>query len=237
MKKNQQAPVEKSQSSWVISHFPEKYEQYTYLEPFGGSVNILVEKAKSPMEVIADTDLSVVQMLRAIRDECKELGRRLARLSPSQDSLDRAVGRRGEAFQDYMDQAANEFVCRAMVAGRQAAKKWQATLASLSDVSERIKEVHILHKSGIDIIPTFNSTNSLVFADPPHLYETKAGKHVYDSEMSPESHIELARRLTGFKGKAIICGQPSLLYDRLYKGWKVEKSGRGKAAECLWKNY
>ena len=45
-----------SYRNWIVSHFPEGFEDLTYIEPFGGTANVLFAKNKSRIEVINDND-------------------------------------------------------------------------------------------------------------------------------------------------------------------------------------
>ena len=59
--------------------------------------------------------------------------------------------------------------------------------------------------------------------------------------MTPECHIELYQMLNEFKGKVVISGCLSPLYNRLYKNWNLEKKridkSKLKATEVIWKNF
>ena len=92
--------------------------------------------------------------------------------------------------------------------------------------------------------------DTLVYADPPYLPETRSGKtrkdgtkkhHVYVHEMSVEEHEELLEVLNDLKGMVILSGYPSEMYDRLLPGWvKVERDawadGARRRREVLWLN-
>lgn len=53
-------------STWIISHFP---EHRIYVEPFGGSAAVLLNKPRSFSEVYNDMDSDVFNYFRVIRDE------------------------------------------------------------------------------------------------------------------------------------------------------------------------
>jgi site-specific DNA-adenine methylase len=65
--------------------------------------------------------------------------------------------------------------------------------------------------------------------------------------MAIDDHIELAEVLNSFKGKVLISGYPSRLYNKLYKTWTCEKRKMPNHAsqqkvkpikvELLWKNF
>lgn len=250
-------------SSWVISHFPENYTDYTYLEPYCGGANVLINKQKSALEAVCDTDITVVQIFRALRDEPKEFVRRLNLVKYCQETFDRALKRQNGPFDDYLDHAVNEYVLRRMSRGglRKAfawserkrggqpgdLNAWKTALTVLPTIAERFREVYIFHKPAVEVIKTFNNKNTLLYCDPPYLHDTRQSKETYAHEMDTDAHVELARILNSFSGKVILSGYPSLLYDRLFKDWNCEKrkianhSSQQKAkvmkTECLFKNF
>ena len=58
---------------WIVSNFPEDYEGMTYLEPYGGTVDILFTKKKSKFEIINDNNSELINIFKALRDESSEL--------------------------------------------------------------------------------------------------------------------------------------------------------------------
>ena len=58
-------------SEFIISNFPQDYEQMVYVEPYCGAANVLLNKAPSSEEVINDLDGGIYYILRTIRDACE----------------------------------------------------------------------------------------------------------------------------------------------------------------------
>lgn len=249
-------------AKWIISHFPEDYENYAYLEPYCGGANVLLNKQKSKvLEAINDIDENIIQIYRALRDEPKEFSRRLSLCKYCQETFDRAAAK--NKFDDYLDRAVNEFILRRMSRG--GLKKafawserlrggqpgdvnaWKNAVKDLPILADRLREVHIFNRPAVEIIRAFNNKNTLVYCDPPYLIETRTAKIVYSSEMTTDDHIELGRLLNQFQGKALISGYPSPLYNRLYSNWNCVKKKianhssqqktKEKKTECLWKNF
>lgn len=57
---------------WVISHFP---AHECYVEPYGGGASVLLQKARSPLEVYNDLDGAAVNFFRVLRERQGELAR------------------------------------------------------------------------------------------------------------------------------------------------------------------
>jgi DNA adenine methylase len=250
-------------SQWIVSNFPEKYVDMTYVEPFCGGANILFNKERSKKEIINDLDINIINIYRALRDESKEFIRRLNICKYCEDTFERASKKSLLPFDDYLDHAINEFIIRRMSRG--GLKKnfawskrmrggqpgdvnaWETAIENLPFLSKRLQEVYILNKKAIDIIQNFNEENTMIYCDPPYLHETRVSKSVYSSEMNTDDHIELAHILNSFSGKVMISGYDSPLYKRLYKEWNVEKKkivnhssqqkSKNKKTEVIWKNY
>jgi DNA adenine methylase len=232
----------KNLSSWIISNFPEQYEEMTYLEPFGGEISVALNKKTSKVESINDIDSNLITVYRALRDEPKEFIRRLSLCKYCEDTFVRSLKK--NKFNDYLDQAINEFILNRMsqnglkktFAKSQNSESWTKTLKELLILTERIKEVYIFNKPAIEVLEVFNASDTLVYCDPPYLHEAKVSKSVYSSEMTTDDHIELSRILNSYDGKVLISGCMSPLYKRIYKEWNVEKNKTEKS-EVLFKNF
>lgn len=92
------------------------------------------------------------------------------------------------------------------------------------------------------ILLTHDSPETLHYVDPPYVHSTRQSKHEYKFEMSDQDHKDLAGVLKSLKGKVVISGYPSPLYNKLYKGWRVVKKkamtdAARKTMEVLWLNF
>lgn len=248
-------------SPWIISNFPENYTELTYLEPFCGGANVLLNKEKSKIEILNDLDSNVIQLYQALRDESKELIRRLNLCEYTEETFEKSLNK--TSSEDYLENATNEFILRRMSRG--GLKKafawsnrlrggqpgdvnaWITAIKNLPDLSERLKDVYIFNKPALEVMKAFNAESTFVYCDPPYLHETRVSKAVYESEMTTDDHIELSHALNGFNGKVMISGYASPLYNRLYKGWNIEKKKimnhssqqktKTQKVEVIWKNY
>lgn len=235
-------------SSWIISHFHEEYPQMTYLEPFCDDINIIISKEKSATEVVNNINSELLSIYQALRDEPKEFIRRLNLCKYCESTFEKAIVKATKkAFDDYLDEAVNEFVLRKMSRGSHKKiysqtkdeKAWEKNIKICVDLSKRIHEMFILKKPANDVIQAFNSEDTFLYCKPPYLQESKAANNFYSSEMTTQDHIELSHLLNSFNGKAIISGCQSPLYNRLYKNWNIEKKKivKDKTVEIIWKNF
>ena len=233
---------------WIIQHFPENYEEMVYVEPFCGAASTLMNKAPSVEEAINDTDTGIIKIMRAIRDECDEFVQCLQRIGYVKEAFDAALDNPSLnelGITDQLDQAINEFVLRRMSRGgekktfawtnRQRGGKpgdqnaWETIIDCLPKMAKRLEKVYIFNKNASEVLNAFNKANTLVYADPPA-----------PEEETEAEHIKLADLLRAYKGKVIISGNPSTLYNRLYKAWHCQKKkpiSKNAKPECLWYNY
>lgn len=232
---------------WAVSHFPDGYTELTYLEPYCGGLGALLNKEKSYIEIVSDPDESILEIYRSLRNEPKEFSKKIGRYKFCEETFCRVKKSSQNIKEDYLDSSIEEYVLRSMSKLEQKIKfsksnfrSWNSNSKNFSLFSSRIKETFIVNSNSLGIIKDFNFEDTLLFCDPPHLYETKKGKTVYESDISVNEHIDLSHLLNSFKGKAILTGVTSPLYSRLYKGWNVFKSkyknNFGKI-EVIWKNF
>lgn len=230
---------------WILEHLPEKYRDMCYLEPYCGGSTLLLLKEKSLTEVINDINGSIISIYQCLRDEPKEFIRKLSHYKYCEETFEKIKNKKDQ--EDYLEKSICEYILKKM--SRSESKKsfskassntWKKSIQDLYDVSYRLEEVFMFSKDAIEVIEKFNSTNCLLYCDPPFLYENNSNKKVYSSEMEPEVHIRLSHSLNSFKGKVIISGVTSPLYNRLYKNWNLFRykgKNKDKKQEVIWKNF
>jgi DNA adenine methylase len=230
-------------AKWILTQLPENYKELCYIEPYCGGASLLFLKEKSFIEVINDLDYFLISIYRCLRDEPKEFIKILSHYKHCEETFEKI--KKKTTSEDYLEKSICEYVLKKMSRSElknsfSKTENWKKSVQELYDIAFRFQEVFIFNKEPTKIIETFNSTDSIIYCDPPFLYETKSNKKVYSSEMEPDEHIKLSHYLNAFKGKVIISGVKSPLYNRLYKNWnmsrcKIKKTG--KKAEVIWKNF
>ena len=252
------SPIKVSGDKWhlkdfIISNFPENYEQMTYVEPFCAGATILLNKNASEEEVICDKDEGIVAILKAIRDEPKEFISRIKRTTYSERAFKMAQNKSQNDFEDYIDKAVNEYILRKMSRGGSkktfaASEKaddtsniWDSMTEQLEEISERIKNVSVLCKNFIDIIKAWDETNTLFYLDPPAIRSVE-GVAEAPFELTVDEHLNLIHLAKNAKAKVIISGFSCPLYNRALKAWKCKKkspipSAKDRRIECVWINY
>lgn len=240
---------------WIISHFP---KHSAYVEPFGGGASVLMQKEPSREEVYNDLDGDIVNVFRVLRNPFKAyILEHLLSLTPY--AREEFEGAYEEAVSD-VEQARRTIIRAFMAQGSGGATRndingwrsrrvssrwpvadWQSYPCEIPLFVERLRNVTIENRPAIDVIKRYDSTDTLIYADPPYLPETRTpdGQRAYRHEMTDEDHAELAQALHRAEGMVILSGYDSPMYQELYRGWEmVSKPSRATnhaaRVECLW---
>lgn len=99
---------------------------------------------------------------------------------------------------------------------------WLSSIEGLEDVHCRLKRVEVRCQSALSLIDELDSESTLFYLDPPYLHSTRSTTKEYrEHEMTESDHVALLTRLVSIKGKFVLSGYRSLLYDSAEKaaGW------------------
>lgn len=129
------------------------------------------------------------------------------------------------------------------------ASAWLGAIEGLPAVHARLQRVVVHGDDAVKVIRQQDGPRSLFYCDPPYLAETRTAAEVYEYEMTEADHATLLGCLSEIKGRFLLSGYRSELYDAMAKhhGWRCEemptdnKSAKGKKkqprVECVWMNY
>src|SRR5262249_38325904 len=96
---------------------------------------------------------------------------------------------------------------------------WWNAVDGLEAVHRRMQDVLIVCRSAVEAIRSEDTEGTLFSCDPPYLHETRTAPKIYQFEMTEAQHRELLDALRLVKGKVILSGYPSTLYDQALSGW------------------
>ena len=252
-------------ASWIVENFPDNYEDLTYVEPMCAGASVFLTKKPSREEVLNDLDHGLICVFKSLRDEPKEFIDRLKRIRYTDRTFKMALNKSGQNLEDYVEAGINEYMLRRMSRGGMKksfawserirggkpgdVNAWKTMLKELPSIADRIKETTILNRSVFDVFKVWDEEDTLWYIDPPYLPNTREenSTNIYEHEMSVDDHIQLLNIIKNARGKVIISGYSSPLYNRNLKGWKIKKknvannSGQGKTkekrTEVIWMNY
>ncbi|WP_188878558.1 DNA adenine methylase [Halarchaeum nitratireducens] len=95
-----------SHLKWLLPQLPEAHR---YVEPFGGSGAVLLNRDPSPVEVYNDRDSDVTNFFKVLRDNRDELLEKIALTPFSREEFEHAIERQGDDLSD-IEQARLFFV-------------------------------------------------------------------------------------------------------------------------------
>jgi DNA adenine methylase len=124
--------------------------------------------------------------------------------------------------------------------------EWLSAVDGLPEVHARLRRVLIENMPAVDLIRREDTPGTLFYCDPPYVHETRTSTEAYAFEMAEEQHRELLETLLECKGKVMLSGYSSGLYESMLKDWNCHTfdlpnnaaSGERKRrmTEVLWCN-
>lgn len=215
-------------------------------------------------EAINDADAELINFYTVLKDgeKSKELIRRLSVTPFSDSEFQLANG----AFDNPIDRAIAFFVKyrqsrqglgksyatptkRTRRGMNENVSAWLSAVDGLPECRDRLIRVEIRNLDFRDFIRQYDHTDALFYLDPTYLHETRSDKTSYKFEMTDTQHFDLLNILKRLKGKFMLSGYHSVMYDSCAteNRWNLhEKTIDNKASsskikekktECIWTNY
>lgn len=245
-------------ANWIVSLMP---EHKSYLEPFFGSGAVFFTKPRSRIETINDLDGEIVNLFRVVRDTPEALERAVALTPYSREEYERAWERhRAGDVTDPVELARLTLVrywqthgsCSRYKsgwkndrAGREyayAVRYWNQLPEWIAAAVGRLKEAQIEQADAVELVRRFNSSDVLIYADPPYVLSTRKQRQ-YNVEMDDDAqHKALLDALLAHPGPVILSGYESELYNDTLQRWtklhqRTHAEGGVARTETLWLNY
>jgi DNA adenine methylase len=238
-----------------------------YVEPFAGGLAVLLAKdPKGVSEMANDLDGRIMNFWEVLRDE--QLFPRFLRQAQA-IPLSRRGWKKAAAHAYGSDPVADAVaffvLCRQSLAGRRKSftsptrkrvrrgrngnvSEWQGAVKGLPAVYARLQRVFFENLPALDLVRREDRPETLFYLDPPYFHPTRTDRKVYGAfEMTETDHRELLDLLPSLKGKVILSGYPSELYDAALKDWnrhafKVPNNAAGGKkkeikTEVVWCNF
>ena len=226
-----------------------------YVEPFAGSLAVLLAKPRAPQETVNDLDSKLVAFWRVLRDRPDDLWRACALTPHSREELEAAQEDTGDEVEMarrvwvVLTQSRSHTVkatgwwYRAVPAGTTPAGYSLAYTERIAAAAERLRGVSVENRDANDAIREYGKhPGNLLYLDPPYLGSTRATNYRHEM-LTDEAHTEFAEAVNACTAKVVISGYDSPLYADLFPGWHVTRmkgattlSGKTDRAEVLWSN-
>lgn len=239
----------------IISCFP---KHTAYVEVFGGSGAVLLQKLPSKVEVYNDLDSQLVNFFRVLRDSPDELIRRVKAMPWSREEYERCI--KFDPVDDPVEAALRWFfvACSSFgghfVRGKYAfayarndnivEKRWGSKEPSLRIVSARLRNTIVENLSWDILVKKYDARETLFYMDPPYVRNKEICSR-YGFYLKLADHVRLVNALLDLKGYAILSGYKNREYKRLEQnGWyrkdfeffadATGSRSRRKVVESLW---
>ena len=243
----------------IISLIPA--DAKTYLEPFAGSLAVLLRKEPHKCEVVNDLDNRLVSFWRVLRDKPDDLQRALTFTPYARAEFEHVLSVIDAPCDDV------EFARRVFIILRQSRKRstsatpgnfrasgdapagpgrvFCSSVDTLIEVSSRLRHVVVENSDALDLIRRWDSTDTVMYLDPPYVGETRTARDYTVENAGVDFHNRLVEIVSQSKARIILSGYDHHAYSPL-SDWNkrttqsqtgaVSKTGQ-YATETLWTNF
>lgn len=254
------------QAGHIIAQMP---PHTRYCEPyFGGGAVLFAKSPEGVAEFVNDIHGDLVGFYRVLREKAKfEEFQRMVEATPFspvefnaaktilQSTSCSDVERAHAFFVRYRQSRQGLAKCFATPTSRtrrgmnEQVSAWLTAVDGLAEAHARLRRVEVRQQDAVDFIQELDSEQTLFYLDPPYLHETRSTRNCYEFEMTPEQHQALLDVLQTIKGKFLLSGYPSTMYDTAAQraGWNrsdlaidnkaSSAKKKEKKTECLWRNF
>lgn len=207
-----------------------------YVEPFAGSLAVLLAKPRSKMETVNDLDGDLMVFWRVLRDRPRELARTCAftpharsehqaayDLEASSDELERArrvwvllsQGRgstlRRTGWRFYRDPAGSSLSFPEYL---------EAYADRILPAAERLSRVSLECRPGLEMVRDYGKhPNVLLYVDPPYLASSRNSTNYRHEMGGAGKHAELLDVLVDCEASVVLSGYDSHLYRSKLDNW------------------
>ena len=227
-----------SHLDFLVPLIPENAKHFC--DVFGGSAAVLLNLKPYPVETYNDLDSELVNFFATLRDQGPKLIKAIGLTPFSREELVRActpeenLTRLERARRFYirarqtrtgLAQTSSEgrwahcvLTSRAGMAG--AVSRWLGSVEGLSEITQRLQRVQIENAPALEVIQRYDTPETMFYLDPPYVHAARGDTAAYGFEMTDQDHIALAAVLDQIRGRALLSGYRTDLYDSLYGDWK-----------------
>lgn len=237
-----------------------------YVEPFGGSLAVLLAKRPSRMETVNDLDQLLMTFWQVLREKPAELARVCALTPHSRAEYFDARAVMESGLIDELDDVERARIVWVQLsqgrAGTLRRTGWrsyvnpsatntsmpgylEAYVDRMALAAERLHAVSLECRPAVELVRSYGAVpRCCLYVDPPYLGATRTSSG-YRQEMRGESeHVELIEALLECRAAVLLSGYASDLYTTALAGWsRVEipthtsQGGTHSArTEVLWSN-
>ena len=250
-----------SHLDFILPHIPKDGDHFC--DVYGGSAAVLLNMPPAPVETYNDLDTELVNFFETLRNQGARLIKAISLTPFSRQELIRAC--QPEPGLSRLERARRFFVrarqtrtglaqkssegrwahciltSRSGMSG--AVSRWLGSVESLPEIVQRLQRVQIENAPAIEVIRRYDTEGTVFYLDPPYVHDSRGDAAAYSFEMTNDDHRELAGVLSTVRGRVLLSGYRTAMYDHLYAGWhridasvRTCHSVRQPRQESLWMN-
>lgn len=245
-----------SHLDWLLPLLP---PTNVFVDVFGGSAAVLLNRAPSRYEIYNDINGHVVNFFRVLRDPAKTEAL-ISQLRNTPYSREEFAEAHSECEDDV--ERARRFYIRARqsFSGKMGDRTWDISIGptapkahtwkravdGLGVVAERLREIHIEHARWRKVLETYDGPQTLFYIDPPYGDVSGNVTEAFGGVFGIAEHMDLSDAVKRLEGKVAVSGYAGM-YDALYERWcrheetarltTMSRNGKALRAEVLWTNY
>lgn len=245
----------------ITALFPEHRH---YVEPYAGSLAVLLSKPRVTFETVNDLDGRLINFWRVLRERPDDLTRVCALTPHSRAEHATVLNAVDDESPDELERARRTFVLltQGQSGGTSRRTGWryfanpagstfsmpqylEAYLGRFAGIVGRLAGVSLECRPAAEVIAAYGRhRDALIYADPTYVLSTRKSRG-YRYEMTDDEHREMATALQACPAAVVVSGYPSALYDdELFSGWHRREiataTGNGgqwrDRTEVLWSN-
>ena len=205
-----------------------------FVDAFGGSGSVLLNKKPSKVEVLNDINNNIYNLYKVLRDPIlsEQLFERLDLTLHSIEDFNHAKDVcKGTCDADDVERARCTFIkytCSFGGKGGHFARTRReneakycmgSRIAIMPVFQERLKHVTLENEGYEKLFERYDGNETLFFLDPPYVKETRTCA-IYDNEFTTSDHEKLINLVNECKGSVILCTFDNDLYDTGLKGFE-----------------
>lgn len=225
-------------AKWILPYFP---QHKTYVEVFGGTFAIGLNKPKSQVEIYNDLNGNLSNLFHVVRTRYDEFVEQLNQMIVS-EAWHKFFYKNHNDPNNELENAVRYyyvmcFTFRGKYDGgfsytneKSFTTTLQRKLPELKEIHDRIKNVIILNKTCFDVVKQNNQPDTLLYLDPPYVstesyYETLAGG------FTETDHVKLRDLLANHKGYFFLSYEDDELVSDIYHEFHIHRKNLLRASK------
>lgn len=227
-----------------------------YVEPYAGSLAVLLAKPRVTFETVNDLDGRLVNFWRMLRERPDDLARMCAMTPHSRAEHAAALDAVDDEPEDDLERARRTFVLltQGQSGGTSRRTGWryfsnplgstfsmpqylEAYVGRFAGVVGRLAGVSLECRPALEVIASYGQhPQVLLYVDPPYVLSTRKSLG-YRYEMTDDDHREMAAALRACRASVVVSGYPSALYDEeLFPDWRRREIAVGTGNGGQWRD-